>query len=98
MAGQGFFLVRMDVAHDHEATVNEVYGTGHVPNLAVVKGVQRAGDEVRHRGGAHVGGASRRALVRGACGRPARALGRRTRPAIDALRLLSEERELPGEP
>ena len=39
---QGLFLVRMDVAHDHEATFNEVYDTEHVPNLAKVPGVQRA--------------------------------------------------------
>ena len=32
----------MDVAHDHEATFNEVYDTEHVPNLAQVPGVQRA--------------------------------------------------------
>src|SRR4029453_11567007 len=39
---KGLFLVRMDVAHDHEATVNEVYDTEHVPNLAKMPGVQRA--------------------------------------------------------
>jgi hypothetical protein len=39
---KGLFLVRMDVAHDHEATFNEVYDTEHVPNLAKVPGVQRA--------------------------------------------------------
>jgi hypothetical protein len=42
MSAQGLFLVRMDVAHDHEATFNEVYDTEHVPNLAQVPGVQRA--------------------------------------------------------
>ena len=42
MNAQGLFLVRMDVAHDHEATFNEVYDTEHVPNLAKVPGVQRA--------------------------------------------------------
>mgnify|MGYP003578121372 CR=1 FL=1 len=39
---KGLFLVRMDVAHDHEATFNEVYDGEHVPNLAKVPGVQRA--------------------------------------------------------
>ena len=39
---KGLFLVRMDVAHDHEATFNDVYDTEHVPNLAKVPGVQRA--------------------------------------------------------
>jgi hypothetical protein len=38
----GLFLVRMDVAHDHEATFNEVYDTEHVPNLRAVPGVRRA--------------------------------------------------------
>ena len=42
MNAQGLFLVRMDVAHDHEVTFNEVYDTEHVPNLAKVPGVQRA--------------------------------------------------------
>ena len=34
--------MRMDVAHDHEATFNEVYDREHLPNLAKVPGVQRA--------------------------------------------------------
>ena len=37
------FLVRMDVAHDLEARFNEVYDKEHVPNLAAVPGVRRAG-------------------------------------------------------
>jgi hypothetical protein len=36
------YLVRMDVAHDHEAFFNEVYDKEHVPNLRVVPGVRRA--------------------------------------------------------
>jgi hypothetical protein len=32
----------MDVAHDHEATFNEVYDKEHVPNLRGVPGVRRA--------------------------------------------------------
>jgi hypothetical protein len=36
------FLVRMDVAHDHEATFNEVYDREHAPNLRGVPGVRRA--------------------------------------------------------
>ena len=36
---KGLFLVRMDVAHDHEATFNEVYDTEHVPELLKVPGV-----------------------------------------------------------
>ena len=35
MAGHGLFLVRMDIAHDHEAMFNEIYdreqiGRAHV--------------------------------------------------------------------
>ena len=36
------YLVRMDVAHEHEAIFNEVYDKEHVPNLRSVPGVQRA--------------------------------------------------------
>ena len=36
------FLVRMDVAHDHEKTFNEVYDKEHVPTLRAVPGVRRA--------------------------------------------------------
>jgi hypothetical protein len=43
MGTHALFLVRMDVAHDHEATFNEVYDTEHVPNLRAVPGVRRAG-------------------------------------------------------
>jgi len=39
MAPRGLFLVRMDVAHDHEALFNEVYDTEHVPALLKVPGV-----------------------------------------------------------
>ena len=42
MSAHGLFLVRMDVAHDHEKTFNEVYDTEHVPNLRAVPGVRRA--------------------------------------------------------
>jgi len=42
MAGHALFLVRMDVAHDHEARFNEVYDREHVPNLRGVPGVRRA--------------------------------------------------------
>ena len=42
MAAHGLFLVRMDVAHDHEAAFNEVYDGEHVPNLRGVPGVRRA--------------------------------------------------------
>jgi hypothetical protein len=42
MSTHALFLVRMDVAHDHEATFNEVYDKEHVPNLRSVPGVQRA--------------------------------------------------------
>jgi hypothetical protein len=42
MAAAGLFLVRMDVAHDHEAAFNAVYDTEHVPNLRAVPGVRRA--------------------------------------------------------
>ena len=46
MAAHALFLVRMDVAHDHEATFNEVYDREHIPNLQAVPGVRRAS---RHR-------------------------------------------------
>lgn len=42
MAAHALYLVRMDVAHDHEATFNEVYDREHVPNLRAVPGVRRA--------------------------------------------------------
>jgi hypothetical protein len=42
MSAHGFYLVRMDVAHDHEAQFNEVYDKEHVPNLRAVAGVRRA--------------------------------------------------------
>jgi hypothetical protein len=42
MSGHALFLVRMDVAHDHEALFNEVYDKEHVPNLKAVPGVRRA--------------------------------------------------------
>ena len=42
MANHALFLVRMDVAHDHDATFNEVYDREHVPNLRAVPGVRRA--------------------------------------------------------
>ena len=42
MSTSALYLVRMDVAHDHEATFNEVYDREHVGNLRAVPGVQRA--------------------------------------------------------
>src|SRR6266566_4003675 len=42
MSNPALFLVRMDVAHDHEATFNEVYDREHAPNLRAVPGVRRA--------------------------------------------------------
>jgi hypothetical protein len=42
MSAHALYLVRMDVAHDHEATFNEVYETEHLPNLRAVPGVRRA--------------------------------------------------------
>ena len=39
MATHALFLVRMDVAHDHEAAFNEVYDKEHVPLLGKVPGV-----------------------------------------------------------
>lgn len=39
MAPRGLFLVRMDVAHDHEARFNEVYDKEHVPLILSVPGV-----------------------------------------------------------
>ncbi len=42
MSAHALYLVRMDVAHDHEATFNDVYDKEHVPNLRAVKGIRRA--------------------------------------------------------
>jgi len=42
MSGRYLYLVRMDVAHDHEKTFNDVYDHEHVPALAAVPGVLRA--------------------------------------------------------
>src|SRR2546430_2969513 len=42
MAAHGLYLVRMDVAHDHEPPCNDVYEREHVPNPRAVKGVRRA--------------------------------------------------------
>lgn len=42
MSAHALYLVRMDVAHDHEAAFNEVYDGEHVPNLRAVPGVRRA--------------------------------------------------------
>ncbi len=42
MSGRSLHLVRMDVAHDHEATFNDIYDREHVPALAAVPGVGRA--------------------------------------------------------
>ena len=46
MGSHALYLVRMDVAHDHEAMFNAVYDGEHVPALAAVPGVRRAS---RHR-------------------------------------------------
>ena len=42
MAAHALLLVRIDIAHDHEATFNEVYDKEHVPSLRAVIGVRRA--------------------------------------------------------
>jgi len=42
MATHALYLVRLDVAHDHEKTFNEVYDTEHLPSLRKVPGVRRA--------------------------------------------------------
>jgi hypothetical protein len=41
MGSRYLYLVRMDVAHDHETTFNEVYDTEHAPALTAVPGVRR---------------------------------------------------------
>src|SRR5262245_21616998 len=46
MGSHALYLVRMDVAHDHEKAFNEVYDTEHVPALTSVPGVRRGS---RHR-------------------------------------------------
>ena len=47
MSPHSLHLVRMDVAHDHEATFNDVYDREHVPALVAVPGVAR-GARYRH--------------------------------------------------
>jgi hypothetical protein len=42
MAAHALYLVRMDVARDHDKTFNEVYDTEHLPRLGMVRGVRRA--------------------------------------------------------
>jgi len=42
MSARYLYLVRMDVAHDHEKTFNHVYDHEHIPALAAVPGVLRA--------------------------------------------------------
>jgi hypothetical protein len=42
MNTHALYLVRMDVAHDHEALFNEVYDKEHLPNLRGVPGVRSA--------------------------------------------------------
>ena len=41
MAG-ALYLVRMDIAHDHEASFNEIYDTEHIQHLRKVPGIRRA--------------------------------------------------------
>src|SRR4030095_10762354 len=41
MSSHALYLVRMDVAHDHEAMFNEIYDKEHVPTLRAVRGVRR---------------------------------------------------------
>jgi hypothetical protein len=42
MSAHALYLVRMDVAHDHEREFNEVYDTEHIRHLRGVPGVRRA--------------------------------------------------------
>ncbi|MCI0546679.1 MAG: hypothetical protein L0027_05295 [Candidatus Rokubacteria bacterium] len=42
MGSHHLYLVRMDVAHDHEAAFNEIYDAEHIPALRSVPGVRRA--------------------------------------------------------
>lgn len=42
MTARYLHMVRMDVAHDHEARFNEIYDKEHVPALQAVSGVGRA--------------------------------------------------------
>ena len=42
MSSHALYLVRMDVAHDHDALFNEVYDKEHVPLLSAVPGVRCA--------------------------------------------------------
>ena len=42
MSSRYLLLVRMDIAHDHEATVDEIYEKDHIPALTAVPGVGTA--------------------------------------------------------
>ena len=42
MTAHALYLVRMDVAHDHDKIFNDVYDNEHLPNLRAVPGVRRA--------------------------------------------------------
>ena len=42
MSTRYLHLVRMDVAHDHEAIFNDIYDHEHIPALLAVPGVARA--------------------------------------------------------
>jgi hypothetical protein len=46
MNAQALYLVRMDIAHDHEAIFNEICDTEHLKNFRAVPGVRRV---TRHR-------------------------------------------------
>ena len=41
MSAPSLLLVRMDVAHDREATVNQMYEEEHLPPILEVPGVRR---------------------------------------------------------
>ena len=42
MSSRYLLLVRMDIVHDHEETVNEIYEKDHIPALTAVPGVGTA--------------------------------------------------------
>jgi len=41
MSAHALYLVRMDVAHDHEKAFNDLYDTEHLPKLRAVPAVRR---------------------------------------------------------
>jgi hypothetical protein len=65
MATHALFLVRMDVAHDHEAAFNEVYDKEHVPSLLTVPGVVAVARFKRRELEMFIGGERKKIVIEG---------------------------------